>query len=132
MSQPDQYPFSFDNNACKSCAGNCCRGASGYIWLTQEEAQRIAINRNLPMDEFAQQYLRRVSGRLSLQERMVNGEYLCCFFDAVAQRCGIYSDRPTQCRTFPFWDTYKKNAQPLIDDCPGVAIKIFDTTPIGQ
>ena len=27
------YNFSFNPTACESCAGNCCIGESGYIWI---------------------------------------------------------------------------------------------------
>ncbi|WP_417912983.1 YkgJ family cysteine cluster protein, partial [Candidatus Electronema sp. TJ] len=72
---------------------------------------------------FAKCYVRRVQGRLSLQERVINGEHFCCFFDRASCRCSIYEQRPEQCRTFPFWERFKADPQELLRECPGVAVK---------
>lgn len=32
----------------------------------------------------------------------------------------IYEVRPTQCRTFPFWDYFKTRVDELKLECPGV------------
>jgi Fe-S-cluster containining protein len=72
---------------------------------------------------FSKQYVRQVQGRLSLQERVINGEHFCCFFDPIDCQCTIYQSRPKQCRTFPFWDKFKKAPQALLDECPGVFLK---------
>ena len=70
---------------------------------------------------FAKHYARRVQGKLSLQERVINGEHLCCFFDRIACCCTIYDNRPEQCRTFPFWERFKEDCRELLRECPGVS-----------
>lgn len=83
----------------------------------------MAGTRQMDIALFARQYVRQVQGRLSLQERAINGEHFCCFFDPVARRCTIYESRPRQCRTFPFWHQFKEEPQTLLIECPGVSLR---------
>lgn len=83
---------------CTEC-GQCCTGAPGYTWVTEEEVTQIAQFLNLSIEDFSQKYLRRVNGRLSLLEDRKN--YDCIFLKN--KKCQIYPVRPKQCRTFPWW-----------------------------
>ena len=78
---------------------------------------------NLDLEAFANEYLRAAYGRLSIQERLRDGEYHCALFDPYQGRCLVYSARPEQCRTFPFWEAYRQNYQQLLKLCPGVQVK---------
>jgi Fe-S-cluster containining protein len=85
---------------CTRC-GNCCTGAPGFVWVTDDEVAAIAAYRGeQPLDVEAF-YTRTVGFRRSLRERS-NGD--CVFFDGAAG-CTIYPVRPRQCRTWPFWDS---------------------------
>ncbi len=87
---------------CTQC-GNCCTGAPGYVWVNQEEIAAMAGLVKAPsIPEFEQQYVRRVGVRKSLRE-YDNGD--CVFFDGTSRRCTVYSARPRQCRSWPFWDS---------------------------
>ena len=81
--------------SCHGCS-DCCRG-EGYVWLDEAEVERLAGFLSLDSTEFPRRYLRRVDGRLSLID---NAEGDCIFLDG---GCSVYEARPTQCRTFPFW-----------------------------
>jgi uncharacterized protein len=118
--QKEGYQFTFDESACESCNGACCVGESGYIWLTPKEI--TAISDYLEQDEsyFREGYLNKVGYKFSIKER-VNGEsHECLFFDTEKKRCTIYPVRPTQCRTFPFWDYFKQNPSEAKEECPGI------------
>ena len=117
------YPYTFNSEACKTCGGKCCRGSEGYVWASIEELESMAAAKKITLDSFAKQYLRRVQGRLSLRENVINGEHLCCFLDPVDGQCTVYEARPQQCRTFPFWDKFKTDTQALFLECPGVTLK---------
>ncbi len=80
----------------------------------------MADGMRMDIDIFSKQFIRRIKGRLSLQERIINGEHFCCFFDPIDCRCSIYSERPNHCRTFPFWETFKKDNSKLLQECPGI------------
>ena len=83
----------------------------------------MASTKKLDVALFSKQYVRQVQGRLSLQERVINGEHFCCFFDSIDCQCTIYQSRPKQCRTFPFWNQFKEDPQELLDECPGVSLR---------
>ena len=117
------FPYSFDQKTCSTCSGNCCRGSSGYIWVSLEELEIIADSRNMNLSSFYGEYTRLVDGKVSLQERLIDGEHLCCFFDPGDCLCTIYENRPEQCRTFPFWNRFKDELQYILDECPGVTLK---------
>jgi Fe-S-cluster containining protein len=80
---------------CSRC-GDCCRGP-GYIWLSTGEIDRLAGHLDMSVDAFVRRYLRTVTGRVALVD---NTEGDCVFW---ADGCTVYAERPTQCRTFPFW-----------------------------
>jgi len=123
MDNHDSFPYRFDNRACDTCRGNCCRGLAGYVWISVEELEAMAAAMGIDAPSFAGQYVRRAHGRLSLQERVINGEHFCCLFDQIDRRCTIYQSRPEQCRTFPFWKAFIRDTGKLLDECPGVSLK---------
>ena len=83
---------------CTEC-GQCCTGAPGYVWVSPEEAVNMAKFLKISLEEFIQQYTRRIGNRLSLREHPSN--YDCVFLKG--KRCEVYGARPKQCRTFPWW-----------------------------
>ena len=88
-----------------------------------EELEKMADARKMTAAEFAKHYVRATQGRLSLRERVVNSEHLCCFFDPIDCQCTIYASRPEHCRTFPFWNKFQKDPKELFLECPGVSLK---------
>ena len=82
---------------CTEC-GQCCTGGPGYAWVTKEEIKTLAEHLGLSLKEFGKKYLRFVNGRYSLIEKK---NYDCIFLKD--KKCQIYSVRPNQCRTFPWW-----------------------------
>ena len=114
------FNFAFNPSACESCEGNCCIGESGYIWVTPGEIQNIASFLQLDESIFREKYLRKVRYRYSLKERQVGQSFECEFFDMSQKRCTIYDVRPSQCRTFPFWDYFKEHITEVEKECPGI------------
>ena len=88
--------------ACTRC-GNCCTGpAPGFVWLSDAEIAALARLVELTDEQFRLVYTKRLpSGRVTLRE---NAHHDCVFYDAV-QGCTVYSARPMQCRTWPFWES---------------------------
>lgn len=84
--------------SCTQC-GNCCTGAPGYVWMIEEEIERLRDHLGLSREEFGRRYLRRVGPRHSLIEKP-DGD--CVFWDRDGG-CTVYEARPDQCRTWPFW-----------------------------
>lgn len=85
---------------CTRC-GNCCTGAPGFVWVDDEEIEAIAGARGVTVEELAAMYTRWAHRGRSLREKP-NGD--CVFYDQ-SEGCTIYSVRPRQCRTWPFWES---------------------------
>jgi Fe-S-cluster containining protein len=94
--------------SCTMC-GNCCTGPEGYVLLTTLEAEALARRFGLPVAEFVATYTQMSVHGLSLTERITDAGRDCVFLDRekVPGRavCGVYEDRPMQCRTWPFWNS---------------------------
>lgn len=103
---------------CTQC-GNCCTGAPGYVWVTNEEITALAAVVGLEVAKFEQQFVRQVGVRKSLIE-FSNGD--CILFDGKSRKCTVYDARPRQCRTWPFWDSNLKTTadwEHTCSVCPG-------------
>ncbi len=117
----DGYNFAFDSSACSSCAGNCCIGESGYIWINKSEIETLAKFLNISVDYLKKECLYKVGYKYSIKEvELDKNNFACCFFNLEKKQCMIYEARPTQCRTFPFWDYFKTNENEVYKECPGI------------
>lgn len=109
------------NFKCTEC-GKCCTGSPGYIWVTEHEIIAIADFLNLSIDDFSARYLRVVDDRISLLELPKNFD--CIFLKD--KKCQIYSVRPKQCRTFPWWPKNlksKEDWQEAAKFCEGINLE---------
>ena len=115
----DGYDYKFDPNACKDCGGKCCIGEQGYIWVTKLEINEIAKLLNLSVEVFVSDYLKKIKYKYSIKEALVDGSWECIFFDK-QKGCQIYDKRPSQCKSYPFWDYVKQNIDKERENCPGI------------
>jgi Fe-S-cluster containining protein len=120
LMQKEGYPYAFDPKACEECQGRCCTGESGYIYVNKTEIEAIAKLLNLNINEFAVKYLFKKGYKYSIKENKFEDSYECVFYDRETNGCKIYEARPSQCKTFPFWDYYKQRVAELKEECPGV------------
>jgi uncharacterized protein len=84
---------------CTGC-GACCSGRGDYyVGVMRAEQRRIQRFLNISWRWFRARYIVRYAdgteGLRWAQER-------CAFLDTT-RRCRIYTVRPMQCRTYPFW-----------------------------
>jgi len=115
------FPYAFEASACDTCAGNCCIGEPGYIWINKQEIDFLAKHLNLSAEEVRTKYLNKKSYKYSIKEvKLAENNYACVFFDLEKRQCSIYEARPTQCRTFPFWEYFKENTQEVYKECPAI------------
>jgi len=103
---------------CTQC-GNCCTGAPGFVWVNADEIDALAQFLGTTPDEIRRHHTRKVHGRISLAEHE-NGD--CVYFDAATRKCTVYSVRPRQCRTWPFWRSNLRTPEAWAEiqtTCPG-------------
>ena len=115
------FNYGFDAHECSNCSGDCCIGESGYIWINPSEIQKLSELLNISMDELKQKYLNKINYKYSIKEKkLAQDNYACAFFDLDLKQCSIYDARPSQCRTFPFWDYFKENEKEVYAECPAI------------
>lgn len=103
---------------CTQCA-DCCHAHGEYdrVYLDRSEAESMAKLKSLSLEEFIDRHCFIEDGAVLL--RFVEGK--CGMLEG--RRCGVYSARPAQCRTWPFWAenlsrrTWNSEIAPF---CPGV------------
>ena len=91
---------------CTRC-GNCCTGPPGVVLFDASEARAMAADLGIDEKTFRNSYAHRVDGRWSLRERETSHGFDCVLLDRTTEPgktlCGVYRNRPAQCRTWPFW-----------------------------
>jgi Fe-S-cluster containining protein len=96
------YPYFEQQSLQFSCTrcGRCCTGGAGYhVYMTRHEADAICTHMGLTWKWFRHHYLRRIDDAGLVA---ADNAGACVFLDTEG-KCGIYSVRPLQCRTYPFW-----------------------------
>ena len=111
---------------CTMC-GNCCTGPEGYILVTDDECRAIAKRLGLTFEDFLRDHTHMTTEGRSLNERQTTFGLDCAFLDRETVPgkavCGIYEDRPAQCRTWPFWSSVIKSERTwraTKRTCPGL------------
>lgn len=120
MIYKEGFEFSFDEKACEKCGGKCCVGSSGNIFANEEEIKALSLHFALQVQDFKNKFMKKVGLRYSFKEYKFKEGFACIFFDEKKQNCSIYELRPKQCRTFPFWQYFKKHKEELKNECIGV------------
>jgi Fe-S-cluster containining protein len=123
--------------SCTQC-GNCCTGGPGYVWISDQELERLGRHLSMPVEEVVRRFCRKIRGRWSLKESRRGDLYDCIFLQEIqvgAERstgerllqkrriCAIYEVRPLQCRTWPFWEGNLASNQAWTEaarTCPGM------------
>jgi uncharacterized protein len=108
---------------CLGC-GNCCSGPDeGFIWVAKEEIELIADFLKISIRQLRQKYLKRHGFRTTIVENHITKD--CIFLKVIdgRQQCLIYSVRPNQCRTWPFWHSNLSSPDiwsKVTKKCPGI------------
>jgi|GEM_PF-249465 Fe-S-cluster containining protein len=121
------YPFEFDDSACNICNARCCSGESGIVRFSKTELLEMSNFLKISTDTFLKDYCKKDGYTYILKEIYISfNNYKCIFL--TDNRCNIYSVRPQQCRTFPYWKEFqnRKNLPFLKNECIGVKELLFD------
>lgn len=86
---------------CTGC-GACCtqRGPYAHVYVNAAERSQLAAHLEMSPKVFSRRYT-FVDEQGWRQLRFVHGA--CTFLDPVTRRCSVYTARPIQCRTYPYW-----------------------------
>ena len=131
-----QMPFE-----CTGC-GNCCK-TTGNVYMSPQEVSAAASYKNTTTSKFIDSYAgyrlettgtsKSVSAGdgevpwILLQNRDTNrgeGPAACIFLDRETNQCGIYSVRPIQCSTYPFWSNILESEQNWNDEVRRVDVDV--------
>ncbi len=110
---------------CTQC-GDCCTGPTGFVLFTMDEAQGMAKELGISVDEFMETYTRDTLAGRSLNETRTSFGYDCVFLDRDEKGkalCTVYKARPEQCKTWPFWRSNlrsKRDWEWAESKCPGM------------
>ncbi|MCD6594860.1 YkgJ family cysteine cluster protein [bacterium] len=86
--------------SCIGC-GKCCTIEDGLVYLRDKDIERLAKFLHISRENFLKKYTHRENKHRVLND-FPNGN---CIFHRPNTGCVVYSARPIQCRTFPFWDS---------------------------
>jgi uncharacterized protein len=103
---------------CRQC-GMCC-SVSGMVWVTRSEIWRISRYLGMSEEVFTKAYVKELGSQLTLGERADGG---CLLLDPGTKSCKVYTVRPQQCSSFPFWPELLKNQVTWAREstlCPGM------------
>lgn len=111
------------NFSCERC-GSCCAGKPGVVFMSREELYALAEHEGLGVEQFIKVFCRWMEaddGTKFLSLRETSG-YECIFWNKDTG-CSVYSLRPVQCRTYPFWSDVMRNKNSWDrekEKCPGI------------
>ncbi|GIL64452.1 hypothetical protein Vafri_18371 [Volvox africanus] len=86
---------------CTMC-GKCCTG-DGEIWVSSEEAARIARHLNMSIQRFLDTHTKQYSKYKGWRMLKTGEGSSSCIFLGADNKCSIHAVRPSQCSTYPWW-----------------------------
>ena len=102
---------------CQPGCTTCC-DQPGFVYLTEEDIERLAAFLQMPPADFELQYVYRTR---KLRRLRVPRHAQCSFLRDGG--CGVHAAKPLQCRTFPYWPELLKSARTWHSTgkwCPGI------------
>ena len=102
---------------CQPGCTRCC-DQQGFVYLTEEDIDRLAAYLKIPPAEFEKRHVYRTRNQRRLR---VPRHARCSFLDAGG--CSVHAAKPLQCRTFPYWPELLKSPRAWHATgkwCPGI------------
>ena len=103
-------------------SGKCCvsRNSYGFVYLSDNDLRRFSKYFKLSIKRFKDKYCQITDGFTHLIEKN-ELEGNCIFLND--KKCSVYKSRPSQCRTWPFWNENMDSKvwnEDISINCPGV------------
>ena len=90
------------SDVCLSCEGCCRFDKEKSDWRPKAgKSEERPIMASLPLDKKIESRSIIEKGGY-LKDKLCHGMYACTFFNSDDSTCGIYHDRPFECRLYPF------------------------------
>ena len=107
--------------SCQPNCGKCCDEPGGIVYLSPDDATRLAAHAELDVEAWPERDTRQTyDGRYGLKSREEDG--ICIHLNA-QQQCNIYEVRPQQFRAFPWWGENMATPSSWASvkrNCPGI------------
>ena len=107
--------------SCQANCGRCCDQPGGIVYLSPDDARRLADHAQLTVDDWLERDAEQTyDGRFVLKSREEDGS---CIHLNEQKQCSVYEVRPQQCKAFPWWgenlatDSEWKKVK---SECPGI------------
>ncbi len=106
---------------CQGC-NYCCSSEPGYVFLSEEDIQKMSKGLGMDRQSFIDTYCRIVDmGAFKMISLLEKDNYDCIFL--YEHGCKVYENRPRQCSTYPFWAHVLEDKQSWDEEaklCPGM------------
>lgn len=104
---------------CTKC-GNCCL-KPGFVYLNLSELEQMAAVMKLSVSEFRLEF--EIDWDAPSSSYILEAKDKGCPLLDEAMGCRVHTAKPSQCRTFPFWNellTDQGEWEEAKKDCPGI------------
>ncbi len=126
---------------CTQCGKCCSKEQEGYIFIFQDDVDKISANLKISEEKLAEKYLSTTDYEFTLWDDELkdtqmtkvyptlilnnerNQDCIFLFEKSGRKLCKIYQSRPSQCKLFPFWNlviTSEENFISTSHSCPGL------------
>ena len=106
---------------CQPNCGRCCDEPGGIVYLTKDDAKRLAEHHAIEVKEWLERDCQTtLDGRFVLDSDAETD--ICIYLDS-EKKCMVYEARPDQCRAYPWWIenlASKRTWNRTMDECPGI------------
>ena len=106
---------------CQPGCRYCCGVEPGYVFVTEDDISRLSGHLKLSKNDFIRRYCRVPMGSISYISLVEMPNHDCVFLGP--EGCTVYTARPVQCATYPFWSTVVADEQSWEEErrwCPGI------------
>ena len=91
---------------CLTECGRCCDEPDGLVYLSREDAERLAEHKGEEVSAWLESDCRQMpDGRWVLKSK---GDGSCIYIRD-DKRCDVHHAKPAQCRAYPFWNENVKD-----------------------
>ena len=117
---------------CTVC-GHCCKWSGGEVWFNSNEFVSLVMHKGLSPEQVLDDYADEVlNGWVKAKTKPVHTQMPsgkieevqgCVFLAEDGRSCSIYSQRPVQCRTYPWWPKTLENKDAWLreeSNCEGI------------